>query len=311
MNEAPTISLIVHTRNSAARLPPLLATTSWIGDRVLIDMSSTDGTQALAAGAGFRVVTIPASDDVDAIRNDHLDQAREEWVLVLDSDESLSADAQTEIGRLIAVHGADCDAFAIPRFNMIAGQIMRASGWYPDHQVRLFRKGTVAWSGGHHRPPRVLTGDHRLFRLDPPDCLHIHHDNYDSLADFVERQTRYLLTDRYDHAFDFNDYLAAAHRELVMRHDVKADGDLSTALALLMAWDRIVRGIVHWEKSGRSAPLDLSLAVPFVVEVAPSTLETSLGRAYRALRTFYRHPLKLPRSLLRERLRRRKLRSGS
>ncbi len=305
------ISLIVHTRNAAARLPALLASTAWIVDRVLIDMSSTDGTQALAEGAGFRVVTIPPSDDVDAIRNEHLREAREEWVLVLDSDESLSADAQTEIGRLIAAHGGACDAFAIPRFNTIAGHVMRGSGWYPDHQIRLFRQGTVEWSSGHHRPPRVAGGDARLIRLDPPDCLHIHHANYASLADFVARQTHYLLTDRYDHTFDFDAYVTAAHQELARRRDVEADGDLSTALALLMAWDRIVRGIVHWEKSGRTAPLDVSLAVPFVVEVAPTTLHTSLGRAYRALRTFYRHPLRLPKAYVRERLRRRKARDGT
>jgi len=102
--------------------------------------------------------------------------------------------------------------------------------------------------------------------------------------------------------------VTAAHEELARRHDGEADGDLSTALALLMAWDRIVRGIVHWEKSGRATPLDMSLAVPLVVEVAPTTLETFLGRTYRALRTFYRHPLKLPWTLVRATLRRRKAR---
>jgi len=302
------ISLIVHTRNSASRLPLLLATTDWIGDRIVVDMSSTDGTAGLAGAAGCRVVTIPPSDDVDAIRNDHLAQAEGAWVLVLDSDESLSADAQTEIARLIARHGDSHDAFAIPRFNVIAGHVMRGSGWYPDHQIRLFRKGTVAWSAGHHRPPRVLTGEGRLLRLDPPDCLHIHHANYDSLAEFVERQTRYLLTDRYDHAFDFGDYVAAARGELARRHDVAADGDLSTALALLMAWDRIVRGIIHWEKSGRLAPLDIAPALPFVVEVAPTTLETRLARLYRSMRSFYRHPLKLPKNLVRKIRRSRRLR---
>jgi glycosyltransferase involved in cell wall biosynthesis len=302
------VSLIVHTRNSIARLGPLLGTTGWIGDRIAVDMESTDGTAALVEKAGFRVVTIPPNDDVDSARNPHLAEARHEWILVLDSDESLSADAEAEIRRLIAEHGAAFDAFAMPRFNSIAGHVMRSSGWYPDHQIRLFRKGCVEWSAGHHRPPRVTSGNDRLMRLDPPDCLHIHHANYASLAEFVERQTRYMLTDRYDHAFDFNAYLAAAHEELAKRSDVKADGDLSTALALLMAWDKIARGIIHWEKAGRLTQINANLAVPFVVEVKPSTLETFLGRLLRSLRTFYRHPLAVPKRVIREKLRQRKSR---
>jgi glycosyltransferase involved in cell wall biosynthesis len=303
MNPPSPLSLIVHTRNSAARLGPLLTTTAWIDDRIIIDMESTDGTQAMALEAGFRVVSIPPSDNVDAIRNDHLAEARHEWTLVLDSDENLSADAEMEIARLITEHGATHDAFAIPRFNNIAGHVMRSSGWYPDHQIRLFRKGSVEWSAGHHRPPRMRTGEKRLMRLDPPDCLHIHHANYASLADFVERQTHYMLTDRYDHAFDFNAYLAGAHQELAKRQDVKADGELSSALAILMAWDQIARGIIHWEKAGRPTGINTGLAVPFVVEVKPSTIETLLRRASRALRVFYRHPLAMPKRVIRDRLR--------
>jgi hypothetical protein len=300
MSMRTDVSLIVHTRNSAARLPPLLASTGWIADRIVVDMASTDDTRVLAERVGCRVVTIMPCDDVDGIRNDHLGLAGSEWTLVLDSDESLAADAEAEISRLITTYGNRHDAFAIPRFNRIAGHVMRGSNWYPDHQIRLFRKGCVAWQAGHHRKIRVTTGDHRLLQLDPPDCLHIHHDNYASLADFVDRQTRYILTDRYDHPFDFKQYLAASHREFVQRHDERADGELSTALAILMAWDQVVRGVIHWERSGRASPLTTSLAMPFVVEVSAPKRSSRRGRIYQALRTFYRHPFALPKRLFRK-----------
>ncbi len=266
------ISLIVHTRNSAGTLPQLLATTKWIADRIIIDMESVDGTQALAGAAGCRVVSVKPSDGVDAIRNDYLPLVQEPWTLVLDSDEWLSADAEAEVTRLIADQGATHDAFAIPRFNRIAGQTIRNRSWYPDQQTRLFRTGTVAWQSGHHRPPRVLTGDDRLKVLEPPDCLHIHHHNYGSLAEFIERQVRYAITDRYDQTFDFNAYLAASYAELEHRHDPRKDGDLSAALAIVMSWDKIMRGVIHWERSGRSTVLDNPFTLPFVVEATDEAI---------------------------------------
>ena len=76
---------------------------------------------------------------------------------------------------------------------MSVAPVMRGSGWYPDHQIRLFRKGTVRWSDTHHTPPQVTTGRARLMELRPPGCLHIHHRNYESLRHFAEKQLRYAL----------------------------------------------------------------------------------------------------------------------
>ena len=132
MSERPTISLIVHTRNSEATLPRLLETTGWLAERIVVDMESTDGTVELARAAGCKVLSTPPTDAVDSIRNQFLDHATGEWTLVLDSDEYLSADAGEELEKLIAVQGASVDAFAIPRFNSIAGQVMQGSGFYPD-----------------------------------------------------------------------------------------------------------------------------------------------------------------------------------
>lgn len=267
-----SLSLIVHTRNSAETLPRLLETTAWIEERIVVDMGSTDSTAALAEEAGCHIETIEPSDQVDAIRNTCLRFANHEWLLVLDSDEYLSSDAQTEITRLIKDNGSAFDAFAIPRFNTIAGQLMRGGQWYPDRQIRLFRKGSVAWQPGHHQPVEVKTGLDRLMSLSPPDCLHIHHSNYASVADFVERQVKYALTDSYSDDFDFHRDLKRAYQEFESRFDVEADGDLSTALAIVMSWDKVIRGVLHWEKTGKAGPLESAFTLPIAVDM-PETEE--------------------------------------
>lgn len=285
MTSGTPISLIVHTRNSVATLPRLLETTAWFDERIVVDMASADDTVVLATEAGCTVLATPAADAVDAIRNNFLDRPRNEWVLVLDSDEHLSADAEVEIGKLIERHGASVDAFAIPRFNTIAGQVMRGSGFYPDCQIRLFRRGTIRWSLGHHHPPDVLTG--RLMVLSPP-CVHIHHLNYPDLQSFIERQLRYALTDTYDRDADFHfeDHVGEAYEAFARRHDKDNDGDLSTALATVLAWDRIMRGLIHWEKLGRKHPLSSAFSLPIATTVH-ARRPLSVGERPSLLRSIY------------------------
>jgi glycosyltransferase involved in cell wall biosynthesis len=262
----------VHTRDSAATLEDALRSLAWADEILVVDMASRDATLDLARRYATRVLAAEVAPRVDGIRNRYVDEVTGDWVLVLDSDEVLADDAGAEVRRLVAAHGADVDAFAIPRFNSIAGQVMRGSGWYPDHQIRLFRKGTVRWSDTHHTRPEVVTGRARLMELRPPRCLHIHHRNYESLRHFAEKQLQYALTDRYDtrpESFDFADYVASAYETLATRDDPAQDGDLSHALALLLAWDRIVRGLVHWESLEPRPPLGLLAALPVAAGRVP------------------------------------------
>ena len=259
------VSGIVHTRNSADTVERALATLRWVDELLVVDMASDDGTLAVAERLADRVLHAPVVARVDDVRNQFLAGATHEWIFVLDSDEYLAADAAEQVAALVRTHGNRVDAFAIPRFNYIAGQVMRGNGWYPDHQVRLFRRGMVRWRDGHHLPPEVLTGPDRLLHLSPPECLHIHHLNYRDLRHFVRKQVDYALNGLYDpdpRRFDFADYVAAAHERLALYQDTARDGDLSHALALLLAWDAIVRGLLHWDSLDPRPDLGALVALP-------------------------------------------------
>jgi len=259
------ISLIVHTRNSAHVLPELLRTTAWCDERIVVDMTSTDGTADLARAAGCRVVTIGPEPFTDALRNRFLGEAAHPWTLVLDSDEYLAADAEEGLRAAVAAAAADVDGVWIPRFNSIAGRVLRGSGWYPDHQLRLFRTGSIRYEVAHHRVPQLVDPTRRTVRLEPPGCVHIHHENYASFVEFVERQLTYARSDVYDDdpdRFDFTMYLARAAQEFDDRLDSDADADHAYALALLMYWNQIVRGIVHWERLGYLPPLPTEPPLP-------------------------------------------------
>src|SRR5262252_6154606 len=185
------ISTVVHTCNSDATLEKALQSISWADEIIVVDMQSVDRSLEIARNFTDRIFNVSKNPRVDGIRNEYNSKASNEWIFVLDSDEYLALDAAKEVSGLIEQHAERYDAFAIPRFNYIAGQLMRGTGWYPDHQVRLFRKGTVHWKDTIHVPPEISTGRHRLLQLVPPTCLHIHHLNYRDLRHFVHKQLEY------------------------------------------------------------------------------------------------------------------------
>ncbi len=283
--EMLNLTVIIHTRNSETLLPQALASVRWADERIVVDMESDDRTCDIARQYGAVVLSTPVAPRIDGIRNQFLDCGRHEWILVLDSDEYLAADAEQVIRNLLEQHGQSCDAFFIPRYNIIAGQIIRGSSWYPDHQVRLFRKGCVRWDDSTHKIAEVLTGKERLHKLEPPGCLHIHHNNYASVEQFIERQCRYALNDVYpEDGFSFESYVAQAYEAFGYRLDEKHDGELSFALATVMAWDRVIRGLIHWERQGRKDSLSKAFSLPVMTlggypdYIFPSDVDELRGR---------------------------------
>jgi hypothetical protein len=121
----------------------------------------------------------------------------------------------------------------------------------------------------------MTTGWHRLKELQPPGCLHIHHRNYRDLREFVRRQLDYALSERYEGApehFDFGDHVAQAYEQLALRKAPDQDGDISDALALLLAWDAVVRGLLRWDALEPRPPLGAMQALPIAACRVPRWL---------------------------------------
>lgn len=86
-----TISLCMIVRNEAVNLPGCLASVADLMDEVVIlDTGSTDDTTAIAAEAGARIYSHVWQDDFAAARNAALAKVTQDWVLVLDADETLT-----------------------------------------------------------------------------------------------------------------------------------------------------------------------------------------------------------------------------
>jgi|694.fasta_scaffold02303_17 hypothetical protein len=281
MNPIEKLTLLVHTHESIGRIQPLIETTNWITNRIAIDMQSKDGTAETLAEAGFEVVAIEPQIFSDELRNSYLSLPKTPWTLVLDSDEYLADDASEQISHLIDSADADVVGFRIPRHNYIMGRKFTGSGWYPDHQLRLFKSNQVHYQPGHHLPPLTKNSNENVVVLEAPSCLHIHHNNYSTIAEMLSRQLHYTTTDIYDStpdSFDFDDYMLSAIREFNKRNDFQDDGQLSYVAGMVMYWNEINRGLIHWEKTGYQGRLTTHLPNQVFLSNEFETLRREIDR---------------------------------
>ena len=138
------ISVIVITKNEAASIARCLESVSWADEIIVLDSGSTDDTVSICREY---TVHVHQTDwpGFGPQKNRALDRASGDWVLSLDADEWVTPALRDEIARIVA-QSQDVDAFRIPRQSSFCGRFMRHSGWWPDHVVRLFRRGGAKFS---------------------------------------------------------------------------------------------------------------------------------------------------------------------
>jgi glycosyltransferase involved in cell wall biosynthesis len=177
------VSVTVITRNEQARIRECLESAAWADEVVVVDAESTDATVAIARDFTSRVVVRPWPGFA-AQKNFALGQATQPWVLSLDADERISPELREEILAVLAQDGP-LDGYEMPRRNLFLGRWIRHGMWYPDYQLRLFRRERASFPPVEvHESPRV---DGRVGRLRHA----LVHRSYEGIGDFVERADRY------------------------------------------------------------------------------------------------------------------------
>lgn len=180
------LAAVVLTRNEERHIGECLDSLAWADERVVFDSLSTDRTAALSVRQGARVLQHPF-ENFAAQRNAALAAVDADWVLFVDADERATPALAEEVRRVIAYQGDRARVgWWVPRHNFMIGHRMCGGGWYPDHQLRLLRRGHARYDPG--RPVHevvVLEGEAGY--LENP----LIHYNYDTLAQFRQKMGRY------------------------------------------------------------------------------------------------------------------------
>jgi glycosyltransferase involved in cell wall biosynthesis len=164
------ISATIITFNEAPNIREACLSLSWADEIIVVDSQSTDETVKIAAESGARVIS-REWPGFAAQKQFATDAAQHEWVFSLDADERVSEKLKTSI-ELLRQQPDDqlADGYLIARRSFYQGRWIEGGGWYPDRQLRLFRKSRGRWEGQHiHESVKIKDG--RIEKL-PGDILH-------------------------------------------------------------------------------------------------------------------------------------------
>jgi glycosyltransferase involved in cell wall biosynthesis len=176
------LSAIIIARNEARNIAACLDALAFCDERIVVDGGSDDGTADIARAKGARVASAEWRG-FGPQKNFALSLAGGDWVLSIDADERVSPALAQAI--VAAIGQAGPDAYEMPRRSSFLGREMRHSGWWPDHVLRLFRRGRARFSDDlvHER----VVCDGRIGRLQEP----LLHYPVVRLEDALSRMDRY------------------------------------------------------------------------------------------------------------------------
>ena len=175
----PGISATIVACNEASKLARALRSLACADEIVVVDSGSTDATPEIAASLGARVISQPWQGYA-AQKNFATGHARYEWILSLDADEELDAEAQAAI-RTWKGCEPTADGYRFARRARYLGRWILHSGWYPDYKVRLFDRRKGWWHGDYVHESVMVNG--RIATM-PGEILHY---TCDTLAEHFQR----------------------------------------------------------------------------------------------------------------------------
>jgi glycosyltransferase involved in cell wall biosynthesis len=271
------VSGFVIAYNRAPLLATCLRSLRFVDELIVIDKSSTDDTSQIARRYADRVIQVPWSPTVEETRAFALQQCQHEWVAFLDDDEMLSPEA---IAYLHELRGAEAaDVVALPRRHWVLGAFDTNAYYWPEHQVRYFRRGSVTFESVVHGGITVQTDRIEQVAADSPRF--IEHLSHTATEQWIERTNRYTSQPhRVSVELVGDNLIEFAHSRIdywLGRSRQSDRDDYPAAVALLRAIYDMVDRIKHWE-ARRGVDGDAAfLARCGELQSAYDDLETRLG----------------------------------
>jgi len=202
MNKLP-ISVCMISGAEAHRIGRALESVSdWVSEIVVVlNEDVNDGTDKLVENFTGKVFREPWKGHI-AQKNSVAEKAGQSWLLGLDADEVVTTGLSAEIQSMFAGQPEKHAAYSFPRCTQYFGRWIRHGDWYPDRQVRLWRKGSASWGGIDPHDKLIVNGTVGKLRGDLQ-----HH----SMESYEQQTSKYLA-----YADDFARHCLAHNQRIHM-----------------------------------------------------------------------------------------------
>ncbi|OGH14146.1 MAG: hypothetical protein A2860_03955 [Candidatus Levybacteria bacterium RIFCSPHIGHO2_01_FULL_37_33] len=245
------LSVVISAYNEEKKIEDCLKSVSFANEIVFIDNSSTDQTLKIARKYNSKIFTRENNPMLNVNKNFGFSKAKNEWILSLDGDERVSEELREEIKLTLRLHsGQAINGYWIPRKNIIFGKWIEHTGWYPDYQLRLFKKRKGKFEEKHVHEMIKLEGE--AGKLESP----IIHYNYENISQFLQKTLLYteneadqLIEKGYN--FSWQDCVRFPAKEFISRFFASEgykDALHGLVLSLLMAFYHLIVFVSIWQK---------------------------------------------------------------
>lgn len=249
------ISATIIVFNEAENIAAVCETLDWADEIIIVDSASTDETVKIAEKYTDKIFQREFRGYKD--KHEFADsKTTGDWIFWIDADERVTDKLKISIKSLRQKDESKLpDGFKIARKTWYLGHWIKNSGWYPDYQMRLYRKNASFWDGvSPHETARVkgnvevLEGE--LLHYTKKD-LSEHHtvlDSYTSLAaEFLHKNGKVVGK---KHLF-FNP-VAAFLRTYILKKGFR-DGIQGLMIAMFTAYGVFLKYAKVWEKENNKS----------------------------------------------------------
>ena len=248
------ISAVISAYNEEKNIERCLKSLTFADEIIVVDNSSTDKTLEIAKKYTKNVYEQKNNpEEIDFLKNLGFEKASSEWILSIDADEEVPLALADEIRSQIRNTKSRINGYWIPRKNIIFGKFIEYTGWYPDPQLRLFRKGTAKFVKAHVHEPVKLEGESAYL------TEHLVHHHYKNIQEFLNKTINLYAPNEAEeykkkgYVFSYFDAIRFPLNEFLSRFFARKgykDGFHGLMLSLLMAFYHFLIFANLWEKQG-------------------------------------------------------------
>jgi glycosyltransferase involved in cell wall biosynthesis len=178
------ITLIIPTFNEEHNIEAAIESVDFADEVMIVDSYSTDKTVELAKK--YTNFIIQRDYEYSASqKNWAIPQATHEWIFLLDADERVTPELNSEILSLLKNPSfSDYSGYWIRRINDFMGTHPRYGGWN-DKVIRLFRKSTCQYQDKRVHAEIISKGKIGFLKAK------LYHDTYISFDHYLAKLNRY------------------------------------------------------------------------------------------------------------------------